>query len=319
MTGLDQVRRMLAEVPYLQAHPGVSVTEVARAFGIKKRQVLADLDVLWMCGLPGGLPGDLIEIDMEAVQGEGIIRLTNAEVLSRPMRFTADEATSLIVALRAVEGLTSGATASAARRAAEKLTAIVPSSQAGRVGISLASGAPDMREQIATAVEGRSQLRLEYDNASRNETTHPVVDPVAIQVRDGVAYLCGWSLERDAWRSFRLDRIVTARPTGQKSSAHRTPPPVDDWFTQGSGQVTLDLAPQARWVVEYYPTDSVTELPGGALRATFPVGDPSWVSTMVLRLGEGVLHVGPPQAARGAAERAASALELNEQLGQVDA
>ncbi|MCT3012297.1 WYL domain-containing protein, partial [Propionibacterium freudenreichii] len=108
---------MLAEVPYLQAHPGVSVTEVARAFGIKKRQVLADLDVLWMCGLPGGLPGDLIEIDMEAVQGEGIIRLTNAEVLSRPMRFTADEATSLIVALRAVEGLTSGATASAARRA----------------------------------------------------------------------------------------------------------------------------------------------------------------------------------------------------------
>ena len=42
MTGLDQVRRMLAEVPYLQAHPGVSVTEVARAFGIKKRQVLAD-------------------------------------------------------------------------------------------------------------------------------------------------------------------------------------------------------------------------------------------------------------------------------------
>lgn len=78
-----QVARLLAMVPYLQARPGVPIAEVAEAFG-DARQVLADLNVLWMCGLPGGLPDDLIEIDMDAVEGEGIVHLGNANYLSRP-------------------------------------------------------------------------------------------------------------------------------------------------------------------------------------------------------------------------------------------
>lgn len=71
-------------VPYLQAHPDIGVAEVAADFGITRRQLLADLNVLWMCGLPGGLPDDLIEIDMDAAESEGVIHLNNADYLSRP-------------------------------------------------------------------------------------------------------------------------------------------------------------------------------------------------------------------------------------------
>src|SRR5674536_245762 len=135
-TSTDQVARLLALIPYLQARPGITLADAAAAFSISQKQLMADLWVAFMCGLPGGMPGDLIEVDMDAVEGEGVIRLSNAAVLSKPLRL-----------------------------------------------------AP-------------------HEGGARGDTTQPVVDPVAIVVRDGYAYLEAWSLDRDGWRSYRLDRIV---------------------------------------------------------------------------------------------------------------
>ena len=105
MNSSDQVARLLALVPYLQAHPDADVRTTASVFGVSPRQLIADLNVLWYCGLPGGMPGDLIEVDMDAVESEGRIRLTNADYLARPLRFTLDEAMSLAVALRSLQEL----------------------------------------------------------------------------------------------------------------------------------------------------------------------------------------------------------------------
>src|SRR5690606_10397169 len=96
----EQVRRLLALLPYLLAHPGARVADVARVFGITEKQLIADLGVLWFCGLPGMMPGDYIEVDMDAVEGEGTIHVSNADYLARPMRLSADEVLGLLVALR---------------------------------------------------------------------------------------------------------------------------------------------------------------------------------------------------------------------------
>ena len=76
------------------------MTEVAEAFGISVKTLRDDLSVLWMCGMPGLTPGDLIDIDMDAVDGEGKIHLSNADYLPRPLRLSADEALALMLALR---------------------------------------------------------------------------------------------------------------------------------------------------------------------------------------------------------------------------
>ncbi|MDO5500054.1 MAG: protein pafC, partial [Propionibacteriaceae bacterium] len=55
----DQVPRLLSLVPYLQRRPGARVSDVAAEFGITPVQLRKDLAVLYMCGLPGLLPGDL--------------------------------------------------------------------------------------------------------------------------------------------------------------------------------------------------------------------------------------------------------------------
>ena len=100
MTSQAQVRRLLSLVPYLREHDGVAMADVAAAFGISLKTLREDLNVLWMCGLPGLAPGDLIDIDMDAVDGEGLIHLSNADYLTRPLRLSADEALALVLALR---------------------------------------------------------------------------------------------------------------------------------------------------------------------------------------------------------------------------
>jgi proteasome accessory factor C len=98
----DQVARLLALVPYIQARREVSLEQAAADFGVRPAQLVKDLNVLWFCGLPGLEMGDLIEVDMDALQGEGVIRVSNVDYLSRPLRLDSSEAAALVVALRAL-------------------------------------------------------------------------------------------------------------------------------------------------------------------------------------------------------------------------
>lgn len=311
-TSADQVARLLALVPYLQAHPGIGVAEAARAFQVTPRQLLADLHVLWMCGLPGGLPDDLIEIDMDAAQEQGTIHLTNADYLSRPMRFTLDEAMSLVVALRAVQEVAGGEQAAAVASALAKLEALVSAGEAGRVAIRVASGDEQVREALVRAIGDRRRVRLVYDGLARGRTSEPVVDPVRIDVRDGAAYLQAFSLERDAWRTYRLDRIASAELLDEPAADHGTPPaPTPGWFDASAPRAVVELQPRAAWVVEYYPTLGVEQHDDGTVTATFPVADPGWLRSLLLRLAGGARVVDPAGAGADAAHVATEALDLN--------
>ncbi|WP_028709347.1 helix-turn-helix transcriptional regulator [Propionicicella superfundia] len=302
MTSQEQVRRILALTPYLLQHPGVAVAEVARVFGVTARQVRSDLEVLWMVG-PG--PGLLTEIDMDALDSEGVIHLSNASFLARPMRFTPDEALSLSVALRTVRELAAGEQAAVVDAAIAKLSGAAPAADE-IVQVVLASGREDVRDALNAAIENGQAVRLVYDGARRGSTTEPVVDPAQLYTRDGVGYLRAWSHDAGAWRTYRLDRIAEATPTGRPVGAHPEPPADDtDWLARGT-TVTLMLDRPARWVAEYYPVRSVAETPGG-LRVELSVLDQGWLDALLLRLG-GDATVVEDDAAAAVREAARAAL-----------
>lgn len=318
-TSREQVGRLLAMVPYLQSRPGVTITEVADAFSITAKQVLADLKVLWMCGLPGGLPDDLIEIDMDAAQGEGVVHLGNADYLTRPLRFTRDEAISLVVALQAICGMATGSMRRAADSAAAKLSRVT--GHEDPVWLAVNTGDDDLREQLVLAIEAGQRVRLTYDGAARGETTEPLVDPAGIQMRDSVAYLQAWSLERSAWRTYRLDRMVQVSTTGERAEPHGPAPELPEgWFDGSNGEVTVVLAPGAAWVAEYYPVLEAAPAPAGAgsgeqgLVARFAVADPGWLDALLLRLGDQVIVLDPTDARASAVRAAEEALILTEQV-----
>ena len=286
-TSADQVARLLALIPYLQARPGITLTDAATAFSISQKQLMADLWVAFMCGLPGGMPGDLIEVDMDGVEGEGVIRLSNAAILSKPLRLAPHEVGTLRLALQAVREIAAPESYAAIDSASAKLATM--SWQDGPPAVvSIVTGDESVRQALVDAREARRRVRLTYEGGARGDTTQPLVDPAAIVVRDGYAYLEAWSLDREGWRSYRFDRIVAVDATGAEGADHGQPPRRDDWLSDAAAEVTLRVKESAWWITENYPTSATS----GDL-VTLRVVDPAWLRQLVLRLGGDAVVVDP--------------------------
>src|SRR3954462_7131966 len=113
----DRLPRLLALVPYLRTHPGRRIEDVAEVFGVPVRQLRDDLNLLWVCGLPGGAPGDLIDLSFEG----DTVAVLDPQTLDRPLRLTADEAQALVVAARTLADVPGLAEREALDRALAKL------------------------------------------------------------------------------------------------------------------------------------------------------------------------------------------------------
>jgi proteasome accessory factor C len=307
----DQVQRLLALVPYLRDNDGARVDDVAAEFGVRPRQIIADLKVLWFCGLPGAQMGDLIEIDIDAAEGEGVIHLTNADYLARPLRLAADEALALLTALRTLREVTGGQDRDAVDRAIAKLETAAGEGAAAHVHVEPAD--PVIAEVVNEALAGHQRLHLTYDVPSRDETTERDVDPMRLVVSEGRTYLEAWCRLAEDVRLFRLDRIagVELLDLPSEPPPEATPRDLSNGMFQPSEAdllATLRLAPPARWVAEYYPTESVEEGPDGSLVVRLRVADTAWLERLVLRLGGSATVLRPAELGNQIAVRAREAL-----------
>ncbi|HEY8721187.1 MAG TPA: WYL domain-containing protein, partial [Pengzhenrongella sp.] len=100
----DRLLRMLGMITYLDRQAGVPVERLADQFGVSTRQVVADIDTLWVTGTPGYWPHDLIDFDA-ASYDEGVVRLVESRGMTRPLRLGTREAVALIAALRAMRAV----------------------------------------------------------------------------------------------------------------------------------------------------------------------------------------------------------------------
>ncbi len=283
-----QLPRLLALVPYLLSRPGVRVAEVAATFGITEDRLRKDLNLLWVCGLPGHGPGDLIDVEFE---GDTVTLLEPAGV-TRPLRLTVDEALALIVALRALAATPGLSEHDAVDRALAKVeqAAGAAAGAAARVEISV-EGEQRVLPVVRAALQDRRRLHLSYHVPGRDETTERDVDPLRLLLVEGRSYLEGWCRKAESVRLFRLDRVDAVQvldlpaepPPGVRSrdlSQGLFRPGPDDLL------VTLALRPAAAWVADYHPCESVTESADGSLVVRLRTRDTGWVRRLALRLGE---------------------------------
>lgn len=317
----DQVGRLLTLVPFLHARGQVRLDDAAAALGVPAEQLVKDLKVLLMCGLPGGYPDDLIDVDLDALEGpeaDGVIRVSNAEYLARPLRLSPTEATAIIVALRALRNGARDETREVVDRALAKLeAAAAEGSAAAQIDPGDEPVAPDdsrLRRTLEDAVARGRQLRLTYFVPSRDEESERTVDPRGIVTAHGFAYLDAWCHSAEAPRLFRLDRIHEAEvldsPVETPAEAPRDLG--DGLFARSSDTtpVTLRLAPPARWVVEYYPVEAVRPQPDGGLEVDLQIADERWLQRLLLRLAPYASVVSPPGYAQTFTAAAQEALGL---------
>ncbi|TRW78978.1 YafY family transcriptional regulator [Mycolicibacterium sp. 018/SC-01/001] len=314
MTALStRLVRLLNMVPYFQANPRITYDEAAADLGVSVKQLRDDLNQLWMCGLPGYGPGDLIDFEFSG----DTIEVTFTAGIDHPLRLTSPEATGILVALRALVDVPGMVDPEAARSAIAKIESAAGS--ASVEGTAVDEPAPVESEAAAavrTAVRGDRALAIEYYSASHDMLSSRVVDPIRVVLVADHSYLEAWCRTAEAVRLFRFDRIVDARVLDEPSAP---PPPAvqagpdtslfdPDTADPSLPTATLRVDRSASWMFDYYPLRVVQEYPDGSCDAVMTYASDNWMARFVLGFGSAVRVLEPQALAERVQQAAVAAL-----------
>jgi proteasome accessory factor C len=303
--------RLLNMVPYFQANPGISAADAAGDLGVTTKQLMTDLNQLWMCGLPGYGPGDLIDLSFS----EESIEVTFSAGMDRPLRLTSPEATAVLVALRALQEVPGMVDPQAARSAIAKIESAA--------GGDLGGPGDTTAEESPAAAAAREALRkhralsIEYYSASHDTLSHRVVDPIRIVFVGDQSYLEAWCRTAEGVRLFRFDRIDAAdvldEPATPPPPAVQAGPDTSLFDADPSlPSAALQVAPTATWMFDYFPMRLVRELPDGSCVAEMTYASEEWMARLVLGFGAAVRVLEPETLAQRVRSNAAAALHAYE-------
>ena len=148
-------------------------------------------------------------------------------------------------------------------------------------------------------------MRLDYYVPTRDESTERVVDPLRVVTADGHTYLDAWCHLAEDQRLFRLDRISTRRGARHARRAAHRPGARATSPTASSSPSTDDLLvtpatsspTPAGWRSTTRSRTTARAARRRPDRSTLRVGDPRWLTRLVLRLGASAELVDPPELA----------------------
>ncbi len=298
-----RLQRLLAMVPWIAGQDGPTLDEVGARFGVTPKELAADLDVMWLVGLPPYTPDALIDV----VQEGDRVWIHFADVFDAPQRLTPDQAVALLTAGASVLALPGADDGGALARGVAKLATVLGVDADQVLDVDLGAGASEVVDVLRTAVADHRRVHLDYYSYGRDARTERDVDPFVVHAEDGSLYLLGHCHQAGGERRFRVDRIASA----SLLDVHFTPPsrpheagvfqPDDD-----DPRVILDLSPAATWVADTYPVESTEALDGGGLRVRLAVSTEGWFQRLLVGLGPEVTVVEAPAALRDAGHRASA-------------
>lgn len=208
---LNKAARMLDLVPYLHAHQGIALSTLAQNFGVSESEMNADLTTLWMCGLPGYTPLELIDLSFDS----GFVTIRNAQTLESPRSLNKEEAVALLLGLDLVRS------ALAVERQ-DLITKIDILSERLRTLIGLqaqlkAEPAIDgsIRSTITKSISSGTSLDIKYHSLYADRISERTILPIEWQKDAFHEYVFAYCDQAQSFRTFRLDRIQYAN-VGEK-------------------------------------------------------------------------------------------------------
>ena len=274
----ERLNRILAMLPWVIANPGATVADVCARFGYLKPDLVRDLGIVFVCGLPGYGPGDL----MDAYVDEDEVVVDAADYFSRPLRLTAAEALMLLASGLAVQA-SEAASPALASAVAKLRAALIPDE--GAIDVDLAPE-PEVLGLLRAAARDGVVVEITHTAMASGRTTVREIEPWVVFAALGNWYVSGHCRLAGAERVFRVDRIRSATLTGEHFDPPAEPPTPSIRYTPDPEDVTarIRLGPRAAWVADYYPVSVLAEA-GGSRTIEFSAADPAVAARLLVRLG----------------------------------
>lgn len=294
-----RVTRLLGLVTYLEREGEATVDELAAHFGVSPAQVRRDVELLWVSGVPGHAPQDLIDFDAWAFD-EGVVRLTNSQGVGQ-VRLSPREGVALIGALSAV--VAGGAAPEAAQTALAKLVDAVGDKDAVR-SVTTDTVDSQVAATVRDAIDAGVVVDVVYADANDKRTSR-VIEPHRIVVIDGTSYVECFCRRAGDYRTLRIDRMITAAKGAEPVTAPANE--VSGFSLVAKFEATVVAQSHARWLLESFPGVHLEE-DDSTVTARFGVADTPAIAGQLLAIGTALVSVGPEPLARELADQARAVL-----------
>ncbi|KID32101.1 helix-turn-helix transcriptional regulator [Prauserella rugosa] len=312
MTVEATTQRVLRLLELLQRRPTWTASQLAEELGVTQRSVRRDVERLRTLGYP-----------VHATAGVGGGYQLGAGTRLPPLLLDDGEAIATAVSLRVASGGTVAGTGEAAVRVLAKLDQVMPPRLRSEVRAVHAATdtlvAPgtqvdaDVLLTIARACRDSVRARFGY-TTMRGQERARTVEPVRMVATSRRWYLMAWDVDRQDWRTFRLDRMRDVEATTWRFRPREHPDPVA--FVQRS--VTSSpyrhvarvlVHADVDRVAEHVPPQAAQLTPESPGRCLLVSGgdDLDWVALHIARLPFDCEILDPPEL-REAAERLAGRL-----------
>ncbi len=207
----ETTERVLRLLGLLQQRPVWTGPELADRLGVTTRSIRRDVERLRSLGYP-----------VHAAQGVGGgYQLGRGRGLP-PLLLDDSEAVAVAVSLRLAAGGTVSGASEAALRTLAKLDQVMPPRLRGEVraiheatqileyGQVMVDGEALLR--LARSVRDTVRVRFDYESRDKSPTSR-TVEPVGLVATGRRWYLMAYDVDRDDWRTFRMDRMTSVEPT----------------------------------------------------------------------------------------------------------
>jgi len=292
----NDLELLIRLLPWLVANNGASLSEIAGHFDISEKHALELIGALVVTG-PSQAGGGLVDIDFEDADS---IFVSDAKSLDRPVKLSEFEASTLLGGLHYLEQFPNLVDSEVVSGLIQKIQQVLPNS-GSPINVVAAAIATEVQSVVTEAISSGQSIQITYAGITKDDVSDRVVEPISTYSQDDFVYLKSWCRNSQAWRSFRLDRILSASLTNELIDI---PSDVDQPEAKREYLATIELDKAYYGQLDQVDIISFKEYMWHAVEVELRVYSRDWLVSMILASGGRVKAVSPPDLIAALVERA---------------
>lgn len=198
---ISRVARAMDVIPYVLENPGIKIETLATKFGVDQKQIIKELELIFLCGLPGYTPYELIDLTFE----DGFVTIIDPQLFDKPRKFTETEGVIINLGLVLLKNSISDTNQiQVIDHLIQKLTAKFKVTSSAVIE---KLSKPDFYDEITKSINQNDSICIDYASISEDSLYQRLIKPLRVSIRNGFYYLYATDLEKDVDRVYRMDQI----------------------------------------------------------------------------------------------------------------
>ncbi len=294
----NRALRAMDLIPYIVENPGVSTSELAQKFSVTVKQIEEDLSLIFMCGLPGYTPYDLIDLFFE----DGIVSVIDPQVLTKPRNFSKAEHVAIVLGLEILKNLAGDKPDYQLKisQVLSKLNKSVPN-----IEVLLKNEQSFQYFQVINqAIKLSRSLQIVYNSESKDEQKIRSVIPVRMFLQNAQVYLVAHDPDSGIEKVFKLSNLTAC----ELGDIVKIPSSI---VHEESFKVEILVDDKHRMFIERNSSIIVEQRQiVGATKATIKVQSMDWIKRAIVSNAPGIQVISPPDLASWVKETASKMISL---------